>query len=150
PRMRTATYEIAAPDGAAPGDTQGDIFTQDPAARAYAGARGGALAAAPVDTSAISDPSAAVKTTAAVDPSATSDSTRTAAESDVPENASRVYRGRTVEELIAKIQAELGRDAIVLRRESGLTGGFAGFFQRPYVEIEARRGSPGVDCYDEA
>jgi flagellar biosynthesis GTPase FlhF len=88
--MSTATFEIAAPDVAAPGD----IGTQDP--------------------------------------------------------ASRIYRGRTVEELIQKIQAELGRDAIVLRRESGLTGGFAGFFQRPYVEIEARRGSPGIDCYDEA
>ncbi len=61
----------------------------------------------------------------------------------------RTYRGRTVDELIPKIQSELGRDAIVIRRQSGLTGGFAGFFQRPYVEIEARRGSPGIDRYDE-
>jgi flagellar biosynthesis GTPase FlhF len=61
----------------------------------------------------------------------------------------RTYRGRTVDELIPRIQAELGRDAIVIRRQSGLTGGFAGFFQRPYVEIEARRGSPGIDRYDE-
>lgn len=61
----------------------------------------------------------------------------------------RTYRGRTVDELIPKIQAELGRDAIVIRRQSGLTGGFAGFFQRPFVEIEARRGSPGIDRYDE-
>lgn len=61
----------------------------------------------------------------------------------------RTFRGRTVDELIPKIQAELGRDAIVIRRQSGLTGGFAGFFQRPYVEIEARRGSPGIDRYDE-
>ncbi len=61
----------------------------------------------------------------------------------------RTYRGRTVDELIPKIQAELGRDAIVIRRQSGLTGGFAGFFQRPYVEIEARRGNPGIDRYDE-
>lgn len=61
----------------------------------------------------------------------------------------RTYRGRTVDELIPKIQDELGRDAIVIRRQSGLTGGFAGFFQRPYVEIEARRGSPGIDRYDE-
>ncbi len=37
----------------------------------------------------------------------------------------------------------------MIRRQSGLTGGFAGFFQRPYVEIEARRGSPRIDRYDE-
>jgi flagellar biosynthesis GTPase FlhF len=62
----------------------------------------------------------------------------------------RVYRGRTVEELIPKIEAELGGDAIVVRREKGLTGGFAGFFQRPFVEIEAKAGTPRVDRYDEA
>jgi flagellar biosynthesis GTPase FlhF len=61
----------------------------------------------------------------------------------------RIYRGRTIEELIPKIQAELGADAVVVRRQKGLTGGFAGFFQRPFVEIEARRGTPGIDRYDE-
>ncbi len=65
------------------------------------------------------------------------------------ESATRVYRGRTVEELIPKIQAELGADAIVVRREKGLTGGIAGFFQRPFVEIEAKAGTPRVDVYDE-
>lgn len=65
------------------------------------------------------------------------------------DDTTRVFRGRTVEELIPKIQAELGRDAIVIRRQAGLRGGFAGFFQRPYVEIEARRGTPGIDRYDE-
>jgi flagellar biosynthesis GTPase FlhF len=63
--------------------------------------------------------------------------------------ATRIYRGRTVEELIPKIQAELGADAIVVRREKGLTGGIAGFFQRPFVEIEAKAGTPRVDLYDE-
>jgi flagellar biosynthesis GTPase FlhF len=63
--------------------------------------------------------------------------------------ATRIYRGRTVEELIPKIQAELGADAIVVRREKGLTGGIAGFFQRPFVEIEAKVGTPRVDLYDE-
>ncbi len=61
----------------------------------------------------------------------------------------RVYRGRTVEELIPKIQAELGDDAIVVRRNKGLTGGVGGFFQRPFIEIEARGGQPGVDLFDE-
>lgn len=72
---------------------------------------------------------------------------------DTPSTAesTRIYRGRTIEELLPKIQAELGADAVVVRREKGLTGGFAGFFQRPFVEIEARRGTPTpvVDCYDD-
>jgi flagellar biosynthesis protein FlhF len=63
--------------------------------------------------------------------------------------APRIYRGRTVDELIPQIVAELGEDAIVIRRQRGLAGGFAGFFQRPFIEIEARRGVPGVDRYDE-
>jgi flagellar biosynthesis protein FlhF len=60
----------------------------------------------------------------------------------------RTYRARTVEELIPRIQAELGADAIVVRREKGLTGGVGGFFQRPYVEVEARAGTPRVNRYD--
>jgi flagellar biosynthesis GTPase FlhF len=65
------------------------------------------------------------------------------------QSQTRVYRGRTVEALIPKIQAELGADAIVVRREKGLTGGIAGFFQRPFVEIEAKAGTPRIDLYDE-
>jgi flagellar biosynthesis GTPase FlhF len=63
--------------------------------------------------------------------------------------APRIYRGRSVEELIPRIVSELGEDAVVIRHHRGLTGGFAGFFQRPFVEIEARRGAPGIDLYDE-
>lgn len=61
----------------------------------------------------------------------------------------RLYRGRSVEELVPQIQRELGADAIIVRRREGLTGGVFGFFQHPYVEIEAMRGAPGVDVYDE-
>jgi flagellar biosynthesis GTPase FlhF len=67
--------------------------------------------------------------------------------------APRIYRGRTVEELIPTIVAELGEDAVVLRHHRGLTGGFAGFFQKSFVEIEARRGDPGgslLDRYDDS
>jgi flagellar biosynthesis GTPase FlhF len=63
---------------------------------------------------------------------------------------SRIYRGRSVEELIPRIESELGTDAIVLRRRKGLSGGIGGFFQRPFVEIEARRGAARIDLYDEA
>ena len=40
--------------------------------------------------------------------------------------------------MLPQIRAELGPDAIVLRRREGLAGGVGGFFQRPFVEVEAR------------
>ncbi|HEX4435185.1 MAG TPA: hypothetical protein VH061_00165 [Solirubrobacteraceae bacterium] len=61
----------------------------------------------------------------------------------------RVFRGRTVEELIPRIERELGPEAIVVRRREGLTGGVMGFFQHSWVEIEAVPGTAGVDLYDE-
>src|SRR5271166_4478680 len=64
------------------------------------------------------------------------------------EGATRVYRGRSIEELVPQIQRDLGSDAIILRRREGLTGGVLGFFQRQYVEIEAMPGGPRVDVYD--
>jgi flagellar biosynthesis GTPase FlhF len=60
----------------------------------------------------------------------------------------RVYRGRSTAELIPTIQAELGPDAIVIARRSGLEGGLGGFFQRPFVEIEAQPAPAGIDLYD--
>ena len=65
------------------------------------------------------------------------------------EGEARVFRGRSVEELIPRIQRELGPDAIILRRREGLTGGVLGFFQQQWVEIEAVAGSPRLDDYDE-
>jgi hypothetical protein len=61
----------------------------------------------------------------------------------------RVYRGRSIDELIPRIEAELGADAIVVRRRRGLEGGIGGFFQRPFVEVEAKPGAPRIDIYDE-
>lgn len=49
----------------------------------------------------------------------------------------KTYRGRSLDEVLPQIRSELGPDAIVLRRREGLTGGVGGFFQRPYVEVEA-------------
>src|ERR1700677_438960 len=65
------------------------------------------------------------------------------------DGGTRVYRGRSVDELVPQIQRDLGAEAIILRRREGLTGGVLGFFQHPYVEIEAMQGAPGVDVYDE-
>src|ERR671920_614329 len=50
----------------------------------------------------------------------------------------KTYRGRSLEEVLPQVRHELGPDAIVLRRREGLAGGVAGFFQRSYVEVEAR------------
>jgi flagellar biosynthesis GTPase FlhF len=58
------------------------------------------------------------------------------------ENDTKTFRGRTLEELLPKIRAELGADAIVLRRREGLAGGVGGFFQKSYVEVDARAALP--------
>ena len=50
----------------------------------------------------------------------------------------KTYRGRSLEEVLPKIRAELGPDALVLKRREGLAGGLGGFFQHPYIEVEAR------------
>src|SRR4051812_40595709 len=52
--------------------------------------------------------------------------------------AVKTFRGRSLEEILPQIREELGPDAIVLRRREGLTGGVGGFFQKPYVEVDAR------------
>src|SRR3954454_14832425 len=49
----------------------------------------------------------------------------------------KTYRGRSLEEVLPQIRAELGPDAIVLRRREGVGGG--GLFQKKkYIEIDAR------------
>jgi flagellar biosynthesis GTPase FlhF len=58
------------------------------------------------------------------------------------ENDTKTFRGRTLEELLPKIRAEFGADAIVLRRREGLAGGVGGFFQKSYVEVDARAALP--------
>src|SRR3954452_15733620 len=52
----------------------------------------------------------------------------------------KTFRGRSLEEVLPQIRAELGADAIVVRRREGLGGGVGGFFQRSFVEVDARVG----------
>src|SRR3954452_15482300 len=54
----------------------------------------------------------------------------------------KTFRGRSLEEVLPQIRAELGPDAIVLRRREGLGGGVGGLFQRKYIEIDARAPHP--------
>jgi Meckel syndrome type 1 protein len=61
----------------------------------------------------------------------------------------RVFRGRRVEDVLAQVRAELGADAVVLCQREGLVGGFGGFFQQRFYEVEAVAGGPRIDAYDE-
>jgi flagellar biosynthesis GTPase FlhF len=66
------------------------------------------------------------------------------------QTGSRIYRGRTLEDLLPRIREELGPDAVVVGQRETLGGGVAGFFQRPIVEVAARPGRPSlIDVYDD-
>jgi flagellar biosynthesis GTPase FlhF len=70
----------------------------------------------------------------------------------------RTYQGASLEELLPQIRADLGAGAVITRRREGVTGGFAGFFGKRCVEIEAQAGGPVpaipartvFDAYDSA
>src|SRR3954465_14268289 len=68
--------------------------------------------------------------------------------------ATKTFRGRTLEEVLPQIKADLGPDAEIIRQREGLTGGVGGFFQRACVEVDARPGDPEpprrrFDAYDD-
>ena len=67
-----------------------------------------------------------------------SQTSETGAEGSGSDGDVHTYRGRTVEELIPRIRAELGPGAIILRERQGLSGGLGGFFAQRCVEIEAQ------------
>ncbi|MGO9791320.1 MAG: hypothetical protein ACLP8S_18025 [Solirubrobacteraceae bacterium] len=66
-----------------------------------------------------------------------------------PSDGVRTYRGKKLEDILPRIREELGADAIVLREREGLVGGFGGFFAQRFIEVQARRGGPSIDVYDE-
>jgi flagellar biosynthesis GTPase FlhF len=61
----------------------------------------------------------------------------------------KTYRGASIEELLPRIRAELGPEAVIVTRREGLVGGIAGFFQKKCVEVDARAGGPRIDVYDD-
>src|SRR3954453_18678390 len=68
--------------------------------------------------------------------------------------ATKTFRGRTLEEVLPQIKADLGPEAEIIRQREGLTGGVGGFFQRTCVEVDARPGDPEpprrrFDAYDD-
>ena len=60
----------------------------------------------------------------------------------------KTFRASTLTDALAQVRAELGPDAVVVRRREGLHGGVAGFFQKAVVEIEAHSGA-GIDVRDD-
>jgi len=62
--------------------------------------------------------------------------------------STKTYRATTLTDALAQVRAELGPDAVVVRRREGLHGGVAGFFQKSVVEIEAHSGA-GIDLRDD-
>ena len=54
----------------------------------------------------------------------------------------QTFRGKSLEEVLPQVREALGPDAVVLRRREGLMGGVAGLFQRPFVEVDARKPLP--------
>src|SRR3954465_13785120 len=66
----------------------------------------------------------------------------TTSEMDMTPSDVQTFRGKSLEEVLPQVRETLGPDAVVLRRREGLVGGMAGFFQRPFVEVDARAPLP--------
>src|SRR3954449_2743597 len=66
----------------------------------------------------------------------------TTSEMDMTPSDVQTFRGMSLEEVLPQVRETLGPDAVVLRRREGLVGGVAGFFQRPFVEVDARKPLP--------
>lgn len=60
----------------------------------------------------------------------------------------RVFRGSSLEQVLAQVRDELGPDAVVVRQREGVVGGIGGFFARRCIEVEAVPGWP--TAHDEA
>jgi flagellar biosynthesis GTPase FlhF len=71
-----------------------------------------------------------------------------AADPSTGDDQIKTYRGESIEELLPQIRADLGPEAVIVRRREGLVGGIAGFFQKRCIEIDARPGGARIDVYD--
>lgn len=57
----------------------------------------------------------------------------------------KTFQGRTLEEILPQIKAELGEDAVVLSTRQTVTGGVGGFFGKRAVEVTAADRMPTDD-----
>lgn len=58
---------------------------------------------------------------------------------------SRVFRGSSLEAVLAQVREALGEDAVVVRQREGVVGGIGGFFAKKCIEVEAIPGWPVAD-----
>ncbi|HEY0276972.1 MAG TPA: hypothetical protein VGC32_01765, partial [Solirubrobacterales bacterium] len=89
------------------------------------------------------------ETLTAADPIQVAGTETNTAAAAAPDPKVKTYRGRSLEELLPQIRAELGPEAVITSRREGLVGGIGGFFQKRCVEVDARPGGPRIDVYDE-
>jgi flagellar biosynthesis GTPase FlhF len=62
----------------------------------------------------------------------------------------RTYRGRSLEEILPQIKAELGPDALVVAQRESHEGGVGGFFAKRMVEVDvAAPGRADAETHDE-
>jgi flagellar biosynthesis protein FlhF len=60
----------------------------------------------------------------------------------------KTYRGRSLEEVLPQIKAELGPDALVVAQRDASEGGVGGFFARRMIEIDVQVGGPESHRFD--
>src|SRR3954463_4166807 len=58
-------------------------------------------------------------------------------------NNLKTYRGRSLEEVLPQIKAELGPHALVIAQREAHEGGVGGFFAKRMVEVDVQ--APGFD-----
>jgi flagellar biosynthesis protein FlhF len=89
------------------------------------------------------------ETLTAADPIQVAGTDTNATATAAPDPKVKTYRGKSLEELLPRIRADLGPEAVITSRREGLVGGIGGFFQKRCVEVDARPGGPRIDVYDE-
>ncbi|WP_372791382.1 hypothetical protein [Paraconexibacter sp.] len=60
-------------------------------------------------------------------------------------STTRTYRGRGLDELLERIKAELGPDAVIVAQREDVEGGVGGFFAKRVIEVDARPGGATLD-----
>src|SRR4051794_41601345 len=57
----------------------------------------------------------------------------------------KTYRGRSLDEVLPQIKAELGPEALVLAQRETSEGGVGGFFAKRLIEVDAQAPAAGID-----
>jgi flagellar biosynthesis protein FlhF len=60
----------------------------------------------------------------------------------------KTYRGRSLEEVLPQIKAELGPNALVVAQRDASEGGVGGFFAKRMIEVDVQTGGSDPDRFD--